>query len=149
MHRDFGRVDESRQSSVIQSATARELLRAVLCRVAVPAIKSTGGRYNYSVARNSLRGEAAPAGRLGSDIAVQPPAAFRWLPGNVRRLDNAGQIAPRPRRHSSVSIRRLGRVPTHGVCNRLNAERTLHDALRARTTDRWLDRMQRTIGSYS
>src|SRR6516162_606411 len=94
MRRGFCRVDESRQSSVIQSASAREPLRAVLCRVAVPAIKSTGGRYNYSVARNSLRGEAAPAGRLGSDIAVQPPAAFRWLPGNVRRLDNAGQIAP-------------------------------------------------------
>ena len=76
---------------MIQSASAKEPLRAVLCRVAVPAIKSTGGRYNYSVARNSLRGEAAPARRLGSDFAVQPPAAFRRLPSNVRRPDNAGR----------------------------------------------------------
>ena len=104
MHRDFGRVDESRQSSVIQSATARELLRAVLCRVAVPAIKSTGGRYNYPFARNSLRGGAAPAGRLGNDIAVQSPAAFRRFPGNVRRPDIAGQMHPGLGRRSPVSI---------------------------------------------
>ena len=101
---------------------------------AVPAVSPTGCRCNCLSARNLRQGEGALAARMGSDIAVRRPGAFRRSPGNVHRPDIAARWqSALGRRRRCVSIRRCPAQPhragTHSVCDRLDEDWTSHDYL--------------------
>ena len=121
---------------------------------AVPAVSPTGCRCNCPSARNLRQGEGALAARMGSDIAVRRPGAFRRSPGNVHRPDIAGLLAiALGRRRRSVSIRRCPAQPhragTHSVCDCLDDDWISHDYLGNQITRLLLwTTMQPKISSY-
>jgi hypothetical protein len=92
---------------------------------------------------------------MGSDIAVQLPAAFRRSPGNVHRSDIADPLAIRSRAAAqecfdpAMSSRAPLRAGTPSVCNRLDEDWIFHDYLNSQITRLLLRAtMQRKISSY-
>ena len=150
-----------RQSTGNRSRRANRSRRSITSRRepffpddAVPAVSPTGCRCNCPSARNLRQGEAALAARMGSDIAVRRPGAFRRSPGmfTVRILPARWQSAL-GRRRRSVSIRRCPAQPhragTHSVCDRLDEDWISHDYLGDQITRLLLwTTMQRKISSY-
>jgi len=131
----------SRQSMRNRSRRANRSRRSITSRRepffpdgAVPAVSPTGCPCNCPSARNLRQGEGALAARMGSDIAVRRPGAFRRSPGNVHRPDIAGPLAIRSRAAAQACLdpacpAQPHRAGTDSVCDRLDEDWISHDYL--------------------